>query len=150
MSAASSFARCGCHGVGFAQRSPFGHRVRERVQDVALGVGMKQRLGLVLAVKVYQEGTDPAEHGDGGGTAVDPGAGAPVAGDLAANDQPVILRIEPGSVEAAPEGRIGKLECALDDGAPGTRAAPCRCRPAPPEAAPSRPPAWTSPPRFHR
>jgi len=92
----------GRRSVRFGQRGPFTHRIREGIQDVALSLGMKQRLGLVLAVQIYEKGSDPTQHGDRRRTAVDPGPGSPVAGNLAANDQAVILGIEPGSIEAAP------------------------------------------------
>ena len=41
---------------------PLRLRVRERVEDVALRVGVQQRLGLVLAVEVHQERAELAEH----------------------------------------------------------------------------------------
>ena len=79
----------------------------ERVEDVALGVGPEQGLGLVLAVQVDECGAELGQRGQGGGAPVDPGARPPLRAHLAADDHPLLLGIEPQSVEPAAECRVG-------------------------------------------
>ena len=100
-------------------------RVREGVEDVALRVGVEQRLGLVLAVEVHQERAELAEDRRGGRAAVDPGARAALGRDLAAHDDARVLDVEAERFDLAPGAAVEALEGAFDDrlGGAGTNAA---------------------------
>src|SRR5439155_11724071 len=52
-------------------------------------------LSLVLAVQVHEQRTELRQDADGRGAAVHPGAGAPLPGDLALQDESPRLRLHP-------------------------------------------------------
>ena len=92
------------------------------VEDVALGVGLEERDGLVLAVEVHQHFAEGSEDAHGGRAAVDPGAGASLGADLAPDDDPLLVHVEAERLDATLQ-RLGKLlERALDDRPPGAGA----------------------------
>ncbi len=85
-------------------------RPAELVEDISLRLGVEQRLGLVLAVQIHQEGAQPCEGPDRRGAAVDPGAGAPVGTDLAADHQAVVLGLDPQLLHPAAERGVADFQ----------------------------------------
>ncbi len=105
--------------VRLRHRRALGLRVGECVEDVALGVGVEQRLGLVLAVEIHQQRAELAEHRGGGRAAVHPRPRAALGRDLAPHDQPSVLEIEAEGFDPLAGDLVDPLERALDDGLRG-------------------------------
>ncbi len=95
-------------------RAHVGLRLAERVEEGPLGLGAEQRLGLVLAVEVHEEGAELGEHAGGGGASVDPGPRAAFGRHLAPDDEAALVEVEPQGLDrrALAGGKI--LEHALD------------------------------------
>ena len=130
--------------VRLGHRAALRLRVGERVEDVALGVGAEQRLGLVLAVEIDQQGAELAEDRGGGRAAVDPGARAPLGRDLRAARRPAPSSTSrPSASIRAAGARVEALERPFDDGLGGAGPHAAARRPARRAAARGRRPAST-------
>ena len=79
--------------IRIAHRRPLDRRVGVRVQHVSLGIDPQQGLGLVLAVQVHEQRAELRQDVDGGGAAVDPGAGPSLPGDLALQHQAAVVQL---------------------------------------------------------
>ena len=99
------------------QRCPGGQRIGIGIENVALGVCVQQRLGLVLAMEIHQHRTQIGENTYGGGAAVDPGTRAAFGGDLTPDDHAALIGIESQLLQLRERSGRELLEHTLDDAA---------------------------------
>src|SRR2546430_484689 len=105
--------------VGIPHRGAFDDRVRVAVEDIALGISAEQGLRLVLTVEVHQQSAKLRQDTHGRGTAVDPGAGAPLRRDLALENQTPVLQLHAQAGEGwwrTLEDGGGEVKGSLDHG----------------------------------
>jgi hypothetical protein len=95
--------------------------VGEGVENVALCLGVKERLRLVLSMQIYQEGTELPKHSGGRRTAIHPGPRTTLRRYLPAHDHAAILDIETEIFNAASGPCFDAFEGSFDDRLRGTR-----------------------------